>query len=175
MATHSSILAWRIQWTEKPGGLQSVGLQSRTRCNDCTTYPAAISLYQPGWGLSTKEAAVPTDDGLRRVMVKVRERVCRLQRTFPGRPRRVKWEAPPLAGLGTAEAGWAGACLSAMSPLGIRRRGQRWERRRTLTALIIYACVQWVEHLWAWVSWPVLLVPSVSKCKDFFFKALWSL
>ena len=26
-ATHSSILAWRIPWTEKPGGLQSVGLQ----------------------------------------------------------------------------------------------------------------------------------------------------
>ena len=25
MATHSSILAWRIPWTEEPGGLQSVG------------------------------------------------------------------------------------------------------------------------------------------------------
>ena len=27
MATHSSILAWRIPWTEEPGGLQSMGLQ----------------------------------------------------------------------------------------------------------------------------------------------------
>jgi len=27
MATHSSILAWRIPWMEKPGGLQSTGLQ----------------------------------------------------------------------------------------------------------------------------------------------------
>ena len=27
MATHSSILAWRIPWTKKPGGLQSMGLQ----------------------------------------------------------------------------------------------------------------------------------------------------
>ena len=27
MATHSSILAWRILWTEQPGGLQFVGLQ----------------------------------------------------------------------------------------------------------------------------------------------------
>ena len=27
MATHSSILAQRIPWTEKPGGLQSMGLQ----------------------------------------------------------------------------------------------------------------------------------------------------
>ena len=27
MATHSSILAWRIPWTKQPGGLQSIGLQ----------------------------------------------------------------------------------------------------------------------------------------------------
>ena len=30
MATHSNILAWRIPWTEEPGGLQPVGLQSQT-------------------------------------------------------------------------------------------------------------------------------------------------
>ena len=28
IATHSSILAWRIPWTEEPGGLQSMGLQT---------------------------------------------------------------------------------------------------------------------------------------------------
>ena len=28
--THSSILAWRIPWTEEPGGLQSMGLKSDT-------------------------------------------------------------------------------------------------------------------------------------------------
>ena len=28
MATHSSILAWRIPWTEEPGGLQSMRSQS---------------------------------------------------------------------------------------------------------------------------------------------------
>ena len=27
MATHSSTLAWKIPWTEEPGGLQSMGLQ----------------------------------------------------------------------------------------------------------------------------------------------------
>ena len=27
MSTHSSVLAWRIPWTEEPGGLQSLGLQ----------------------------------------------------------------------------------------------------------------------------------------------------
>ena len=30
MATHSSILACRIPWTDEPGGLHSVGLQNRT-------------------------------------------------------------------------------------------------------------------------------------------------
>ena len=30
MATHSGTLAWRIPWTEEPGGLQSMGSQSRT-------------------------------------------------------------------------------------------------------------------------------------------------
>ena len=32
MTTHSSILAWRISWTEETGGLQSMGLQ-RVRHN----------------------------------------------------------------------------------------------------------------------------------------------
>ena len=32
MATYSSILAWRIPWTEEPGGLQSIGSQ-RVGCD----------------------------------------------------------------------------------------------------------------------------------------------
>ena len=35
MATHSSILAWRIPWTEEPGGLQSMGSQ---RVSDMTEH-----------------------------------------------------------------------------------------------------------------------------------------
>ena len=31
MATHSSLLTWEIPWTEEPGGLHSMGSQSRTR------------------------------------------------------------------------------------------------------------------------------------------------
>ena len=31
MATHSSILTWKLPWTEEPGGLQSTGSQSQTR------------------------------------------------------------------------------------------------------------------------------------------------
>ena len=34
MATHSSILAWRIPWTEEPGGLQSMGRRSQTWLSD---------------------------------------------------------------------------------------------------------------------------------------------
>ena len=34
MATRSSILAWRIPWTEEPGGLQSMLSQSRTRLSN---------------------------------------------------------------------------------------------------------------------------------------------
>ena len=49
MATHSSILAWRILWTEKPGGLQSLGLQ-RVRqdwaTNTLTTFKKLIRYVQ---------------------------------------------------------------------------------------------------------------------------------
>ena len=34
MASQSSTLAWRIPWTEEPGGLQSLGSQSQTRLSD---------------------------------------------------------------------------------------------------------------------------------------------
>ena len=37
MATHSSILAWKISWTEEPGRLQSMGRKSWTRLGDYTT------------------------------------------------------------------------------------------------------------------------------------------
>ena len=41
MATHSSIFAWRISWTEEPGGLQSMGLQrvGRTERLTQTIFP----------------------------------------------------------------------------------------------------------------------------------------
>ena len=36
MAIHSSILAWRIPWTEEPGGLQSMGSAQRVRHDQAT-------------------------------------------------------------------------------------------------------------------------------------------
>ena len=48
MVTHSSILAWRVPWTEEPGGLQSmgsqrVGLNWATECTQYTDYCAPNS------------------------------------------------------------------------------------------------------------------------------------
>ena len=40
MTTHSSILAWRIPWTEQPGGLQSMGSQ-RVRHDRATKHRIA--------------------------------------------------------------------------------------------------------------------------------------
>ena len=45
MATHSSILAWKITWTEEPGWLLSIGAaKSRTQLSDFTIY-AVVWLY----------------------------------------------------------------------------------------------------------------------------------
>ena len=49
MATHSSILAWRIPWTEEPSGLQSMGLQ-RVR-HDSATSTFTNYCTDPGWRL----------------------------------------------------------------------------------------------------------------------------
>ena len=37
MSAHSSVLAWRIPWTEEPGGLESVRLQSQTCLQQLST------------------------------------------------------------------------------------------------------------------------------------------
>ena len=54
MATYSSILAWRIPWTEEPGGLQSMGLQ-RVR-------PYRSDLAMPSYvqTVSTKQSDSPS-------------------------------------------------------------------------------------------------------------------
>ena len=43
MATHSGILAWRIPWTEEPGGLQSMESQ-RVRHDRVTEHTHAVSM-----------------------------------------------------------------------------------------------------------------------------------
>ena len=45
MATHSSILAWKIPWTEEPGGLQSLGLQKCQLSNLATKQQQICGIY----------------------------------------------------------------------------------------------------------------------------------
>ena len=42
MATHSSIFAWRIPWTEEPGGLQSIGLQRVNTAEQLSYYGKVV-------------------------------------------------------------------------------------------------------------------------------------
>ena len=48
MVSHSSFLAWRISWTEEPGGQQSMGSQ-RVGHNRVTTH-ARTQAFQQDWG-----------------------------------------------------------------------------------------------------------------------------
>ena len=57
IATHFDILAWKIPWTEEPGGLQSMGLQ-RVRHEDTTERLSTEFL----WKLSSKESACSAAD-----------------------------------------------------------------------------------------------------------------
>ena len=53
MATHSSIPAWRVPWTEEPGGLQSMGLQ-RVRHDLATNTLINCSYLNQGTMMSFK-------------------------------------------------------------------------------------------------------------------------
>ena len=64
MATHSSIVAWRIPWTEEPGGLQSMGTfhfalfygYKRTPCILCRVLPLTFPMVkQVSFQISTHE------------------------------------------------------------------------------------------------------------------------
>ena len=46
IATHSNTLAWKIPWMEEPGGLQSIGFQSRTRLSDFSFFLQEIFLTE---------------------------------------------------------------------------------------------------------------------------------
>ena len=72
MATHSSVLAWRIPWTEEPGGLQSMGsqrvghdsgftwvLEKAGKHQDSRLQKRTLSLGQPCWD-SSAPFPVPT-------------------------------------------------------------------------------------------------------------------
>ena len=71
MATHCSVLAWRIPWTEEPGGLQSTGSQGVRHdwaasihfCNSVTLWvirpPIGGFLWQEGRSVSKDSKSLP--------------------------------------------------------------------------------------------------------------------
>ena len=60
MATHSSILAWEILWTEEPGELQSLGLQ-RVRHNLVTEQQTMTKFWDFPLGPFVKEYCTVKD------------------------------------------------------------------------------------------------------------------
>ena len=66
MATHSSIFAWRIPWTEEPAGLQSMGVaQSGTRLSDWLVgwFPTVIPSASLHFLLSRLLSPLPYEKG----------------------------------------------------------------------------------------------------------------
>ena len=59
MAAHSSLLAWRIPWTEEPGGLQSLGPQSRTQLKQLSTNGTSVWGWE-GTGRGCETASAPS-------------------------------------------------------------------------------------------------------------------
>ena len=57
MATHSSILAWRILWTEEPDGLQSIGSQESEKTE--AAYHACMRVYVEEAGICEHSVPYP--------------------------------------------------------------------------------------------------------------------
>ena len=63
MATHSSILVWRISWTEEPGRLQSMGLQSPTRLSGFHFHFFSGRFYPRGHLEMSRDIVTPVNGG----------------------------------------------------------------------------------------------------------------
>ena len=62
MATHCSVLAWEIPWTEEPGGVQSRGLQSQTQLSTHTHTHARTHTHTHQVGPAVSTSALPASD-----------------------------------------------------------------------------------------------------------------
>ena len=80
MATHSSILDWKIPWMEERGRLQSMGLQSRTRLRDLT-FRKAQNFF---WG-SKITADGHCSHEIKRLLLLGRKVITKLERVLKSR------------------------------------------------------------------------------------------
>ena len=79
MATHASILAWKIPWMEEPGGLQSMGCSPRGHIeSDTTEYTSMVR------GNLTTSSWPPLDSGCSNV-------ICHLQNVEKGNLHGTAW------------------------------------------------------------------------------------
>ena len=53
MAAHSSIIVWKIPWTEELGGLQPMESQESETVTKQHSSPKALETARPGWGSET--------------------------------------------------------------------------------------------------------------------------
>ena len=72
MATHPSILAWRIPWTEEPGGLQSMGSQ-RVRHDSAIKHNTAQQSISKATHLSYMKGNNPKKKKERKVTIQLYE------------------------------------------------------------------------------------------------------
>ena len=70
MATYSSILAWKIPWTEEPGGLQSMGLQ-RVGHDVVTKQQHSLARLNAAWNFQVKVGnwAIDSENSRRTLLV----------------------------------------------------------------------------------------------------------
>ena len=134
MATHSSILVWRIPWTEEPGGLQSRVTKSQTRLSDLAPVQHVHLTRAAGeqlWALLLGSESLPSIPRWLCVFM-FHPRLCARSTGVSSVPPPVRlWAAQPVPSAtltpcfalsvlpGSAGVSWLGVCPS--EPLILRR------------------------------------------------------
>ena len=85
MATHSSILAWRIPWTKEPGGLQSMGLQRVRHDQSNLKHTDSYSFLEVKVvsGNHVDFFSEERGQAQNKQVLQVRDTVCECQKAFP--------------------------------------------------------------------------------------------
>ena len=76
MATHSSILAWKTAWTEKPDGLQPMGSQSQTQLSTHARTEKAKQIQNKMIANSRENTKLYTKENLHRYITRLAGELC---------------------------------------------------------------------------------------------------